>query len=85
MNIILTSDFKKQFSKLPKKIKESFYKRTQLFIDEQSHPLLRVHKLKGNLLGLRAFPVTGDYRVLYKIAGDEDIEFLDIGTHNQVY
>ncbi len=59
--------------------------RIQMFIDNQRHPLLRNHALKGTQEGLRAFSVTGDIRVIYRTVDENTIELLDIGTHNQVY
>ncbi|MDO8609629.1 MAG: type II toxin-antitoxin system mRNA interferase toxin, RelE/StbE family [bacterium] len=48
------------------------------------NPLLKDHKLIGSLNGLRAFSITGDVRVVYRIEGDI-LELYDIGSHNQVY
>lgn len=36
------------------------------------------------MAGKRAFWITGDIRVVYRVRGDT-VYFLDIGTHNQVY
>ena len=47
-------------------------------------PLLRTHKLKGELAGYWAFAVDDDLRVLFR--WDGDVAFLvDIGTHDEVY
>ena len=45
---------------------------------------LNDHGLKGNTRMYRAWSVTGDIRVIYRET-DEYYEFLDIGSHNQVY
>ena len=42
------------------------------------------HALHGDKLGLRAFSLTGDIRVIYRET-DQSFELIDIGTHNQVY
>lgn len=42
------------------------------------------HTLRGPLAGRRAFWMNNDYRVVYQAQGD-DLLFLDIGTHAQVY
>lgn len=42
------------------------------------------HSLAGSLVGKRAFSITGDIRVIYHEA-DQYYEFLDVGTHSQVY
>lgn len=58
--------------------------RLAMLLTNPLHPLLHDHPLKGNQSGRRAFSVTGDVRVIYRIV-DKTIELLDIGTHNQVY
>ena len=85
MEIIFTNSFKSKFDKLPKKIQEKFENRLEIFIKKPTHPLLKTHSLKGNLLGLRAFSVTGNYRVLYRMINPLTAKLIDIGTHNQVY
>lgn len=47
--------------------------------------MLNDHQLTGDLEGKRAFNITGDIRVVYRQIDEEAIEFLDIGSHNQVY
>jgi len=85
MRIFFTDAFKKRFKKLNSKIQKQFEARIGLFIKDTANPLLRNHPLKGNLVGLRAFSISGDYRVIYKILGKESIKLIDIGTHNQIY
>jgi mRNA-degrading endonuclease YafQ of YafQ-DinJ toxin-antitoxin module len=47
-------------------------------------PLLRTHKLKGDLADYWAFSVDGDLRVLFR--WDGDVCFLvNIGSHEEVY
>lgn len=50
---------------------------------ERSAPLFD-HALGGNMLGLRAFSVSGDVRVIY-YETDEAYVFTDVSTHAQVY
>ncbi|KKQ37311.1 MAG: Plasmid stabilization system [Candidatus Roizmanbacteria bacterium GW2011_GWA2_37_7] len=65
---------------LDKKFEEKF----NLFIADSKNPKLKDHKLFGSFKGLRAFSVTGNVRVVYRIVEDV-IELYDIGSHNQVY
>ncbi|MBI4235533.1 type II toxin-antitoxin system RelE/ParE family toxin [Candidatus Peregrinibacteria bacterium] len=85
MKIIFTDKFKKKFEKLPSKIQEKFGGRIDIFVKTPTNPLLKVHPLRGYLIGLRAFSVTGDYRVVYRILDKDSIKLVDIGTHAQVY
>ena len=47
-------------------------------------PLLRTHKLKGDLDAYWAFTVDDDLRVLFRWAGDEAF-LVNLGSHDQVY
>jgi addiction module RelE/StbE family toxin len=82
-----TKQFKRRlqqrYSHQPKVI-ERFQKHLELFREGIRREPLNDHPLTGKLKGLRAFSVGGDVRVVYREA-DEYIEFLDIGSHNQVY
>lgn len=85
MQIFFTERFKKNFAVLPTKIQKQFGKRIALFMDNPRNSILKTHLLKGNLAGFRAFSVTGDYRVIYKLIGHDSVKLVDIGTHSQVY
>ncbi len=65
-------------------LRERTDERIALFVQDPQDPLLKDHPLKGAKAGLRAFSVTGDYRVVYEWRGNVVI-FIDVGTHNQVY
>lgn len=77
-----TKNFKSRISPYPK-LKQKFVKCLDLFIEGERHSL-NDHRLIGTMKGLRSFSVTGDIRVVYRET-DDCVEFLDIGTHNQVY
>lgn len=66
------------------KLVERFEERLAAFAQgERGYPL-DDHALVGTLIGKRAFSVTADVRVVYEETAEEII-FLDIGTHAQVY
>lgn len=85
MQIVRTKIFKKNFDKLPSKIKMQFNERFLLFLENSSNPLLRNHALHGEMSGRKAFSISGDYRAIYRVVDHETLVFLNIGTHNQVY
>jgi len=66
------------------KLQKQFESRVRLFLNGERGNPLNDHALTGTKLGLRAFSITGDIRVVY-IETSETIIFLDVGTHNQVY
>ncbi len=54
------------------------------FATDPGDPLLRVHKLKGELRDYWAFTVDDDLRVLFR--WDDDVAFLvNLGSHDEVY
>lgn len=88
MKISYHKDFVKHFDKRIKShpnLVKKYKKRYKIFIENKSHPLLKDHKLKGELKGKRSFSITGDIRVIYRELSYNIVEFLDIGTHTQVY
>jgi addiction module RelE/StbE family toxin len=54
------------------------------FAADPRDPVLRTHKLKGDLDGYWAFTVDDDLRVLVRWAGDE-VFLVNLGSHDQVY
>jgi addiction module RelE/StbE family toxin len=64
--------------------KKQFAFRLQLFMEGVRDYPLDDHALVGSMKGLRAFSIGGDLRVVYRETA-EYYEFLDIGSHNQVY
>jgi len=85
MKLFYTKKFEKRFRLLDKKIQNQFFKRIEIFLKNPNYPSLKNHPLKGNLVGCRAFSVTGNYRVTFRYIGKEAIKLIDIGTRNQVY
>lgn len=68
-------------AKLVKKVAE----RIKLFQEDPTNPLLKDHGLTGEKSHPRAFWVTGDIRIVYLPVSEDEVIFLDIGSHNQVY
>ena len=60
-------------------------KRISLFKDNFRNPLLENHKLSGAKKELCSFSVTGNIRIVYLPVSDDEVIFIDIGSHNQVY
>ena len=54
------------------------------FAADPRDPLLRTHKLKGDLAGYWAFSVDEDLRVLFRWEGDAAF-LAHLGTHDEVY
>jgi len=67
------------------KLYDRFVERLKLFCRQSDNPILRDHSLVGKLNNNRAFSITSDIRVIYRIIDDGVVELFDIGTHDQVY
>jgi len=89
MDIAFSSSFKRAFKKrikIKKEIEELFWESIALFIQDPFHPLLKTHKLSGNLKNLWSFSVTYDVRVIFFFEdNNKKAIFIDIGSHDEVY
>ncbi|QQR55653.1 hypothetical protein IPG41_03715 [Candidatus Peregrinibacteria bacterium] len=67
-----------------------FIKQLELFLEDEFHPLLKTHELKGNRQGEWSFSVANDIRAIYRkeiVNGKTVIvfTFIDNGSHSKVY
>lgn len=54
------------------------------FAADPQDPLLRTHKLKGELADYWAFTVDDDLRVVFRWQGEEAF-LVNLGSHDEVY
>ena len=69
-------------------VAEALAETLQRLADDAFHPLLKTHKLKGNLAGSWACSVAYDLRIVFEFVqhdGAESVLLLSIGTHDEVY
>lgn len=66
-------------------LKKRFWEAVELFSKEPFNPRLRTHKLTGKLEGLLAFSVAFDCRLIFKFIDKNEVLFVDIGDHDEVY
>ena len=76
--------FKKRIANNPKLAKKT-KERIKLFLEDSGNPILKDHQLTGDKKDHRAFWVTGDIRIVYYPISKNEVIFIDIGGHNQVY
>ncbi len=79
--------FKKHFqSRIEnnRKLLKQFEERVALFMSGHRGQPINDHALAGSMKGLRSFSVSGDIRIIYREI-EAGYEFIDIGTHAQVY
>lgn len=85
MRITYSRVFKKMLRKQPVAIQEKFYERLTLFVKDKSNPLLSNHALSGEWAGCRSINITGDMRAVFEELDNECFEFIDIGSHSELY
>lgn len=86
MRIDFHKQFKKEYIKLTPQLQKKADKAIAKFTKNPMDITLRNHALAGRLKGKRSISVTGDLRIIFaETDNDNQVIFLRIGTHNQVY
>lgn len=88
MKIDFHTSFKKAYKNrisFHKKLAIQTETRITLFKSNPKDPVLKDHPLFGAKKGLRAFSISGDIRIVYIPVSEQEVIFVDIGSHNQVY
>lgn len=75
MKIAVSPRFKKNYKKLPKKIKEIAKDKEEIFRHDPFNLQLNTHKLSGKDKGCWAFWVTYSYRIKFVFLSDEKFYF----------
>ena len=77
--------FIKAYHKLSKKEQMKTDDRIRLFSKDPFSPKLENHALTGKYQGYRSINITGDYRAVYKEISKQEVVFVILGTHAQLY
>lgn len=77
--------FKKAYSKLPEKIKKSVGSKLVLFSKDPSEASLNNHPLLGKYNRYRSINITGDYHAIYRYLNEDEVIFVKLGTHSELY
>lgn len=87
MKLRFDEDLIKELGKL-RKINNKLFKKIdaalKVFRDNPRHTSLRLHKLSGTLRNRWSLSVGMDYRLIF-VWTDDEVYFIDIGTHDEVY
>ena len=84
MRFIASSAFKRRAKKLKEPQASMLTAALRRFARDPQDPLLRTHKLKGELASYWAFSVDADLRVLLRWEGNEAL-LVSLGSHDEVY
>lgn len=77
--------FEKQYKKLRKNEQHRVKERLALFIQDEFHPVLNNHPLRGKYQGYRSINMTGDLRAIYKHQSPDLRIFVTVDTHSNLY
>ena len=67
-------------------LRERYFKTLLLLEQDPFHPSLRLHPLKGKLTGLHSASISLQYRITLELeVRDNEILFIDVGSHGEVY
>ena len=80
-NIFTHSHFDKSYKKLSKEVKEKAKEKEKIFREDPFDPRLRTHKLSGKEKEIWAFWIDYHYRIKLVFLDNNEVLFLDIGTH----
>ncbi len=82
LRVEYSSDFVRKYGKLSKPLREETKERIEEFKDTKNHQKLRVHKLKGDMLGFLAFSINYRDRIIFQFSKDKKVAYLlNIGDH----
>ncbi len=85
MKYHLHKSFVKAYRKLPDKLKKAVKEKLVLFCEDPFLQELNNHALTGKYQGYRSINITGDYRAVYKEIGKQEVIFVILGSHSQIY
>jgi mRNA interferase YafQ len=84
VRVVTSSSFLRRARKLRPPRSELLRAALRRFEADPRDPLLRTHKLKGDLADYWAFSVDDDLRVLFRWEG-ETCFLVSLGTHDEIY
>lgn len=79
--IYYSNYFYAALNKISDKAKMDFLKKESFFIKNPFHPSLKTHKLHGKYKDYYAFQINYQYRLMFKFLNDNEVIFVNIGTH----
>lgn len=82
MKIIYHPKFKKEYKKLPTKIKNLACKKEEIFRVNNFDHRLNTHKLHGGLADFWSFSVNYKYRIIFEFIDNDTVRFYAIGNHD---
>ena len=82
MELQYSPKFLRQYGKLSQEQQEEVDEKLTLFKENQQHPFLKTHKLKGRLQECWSFSVNYKDRIIFEYEDKKTISLLNIGDHS---
>lgn len=81
MRITVSPRFEKNYKSLPKRIKQKAKEQELFFRKNPFDPRLKTHRLTGREKEAWAFSINYSYRIKFIFLTEDEVLFLDVGTH----
>jgi len=81
MRITVSPRFEKNYKSLPKRIKQKAKEQELFFRKNPFDPCLKTHRLTGREKEAWAFSINYSYRIKFIFLTEDEVLFLDVGTH----
>ena len=76
----------KSFLKKHSELRQRYFKTLLLLEQNPLHPSLRLHPMRGRLTGLHSVSISMRYRITLELElREQEIVFVNIGSHGEVY
>lgn len=85
MEILLSDEFKENFSFLDSRIQRRADKQIIIFKNNPFYPSLNTEKLSPKARGLWNFRIDRRYRVIFEFVKENKVLFLTVGPHDWIY
>ena len=85
MQINYSKKFIKLLRKINPEIKDYLKEKILIFRINKFDPRINNHKLKGKFKKYRSINITGDYRAIFEEIAEDNVYFVSIGTHSELY
>lgn len=76
----------KSFLRKHSELRQRYFKTLLLLEQNPLHPSLRLHPMRGRLTGLHSVSISMRYRITLELElREQEIVFVNIGSHGEVY
>lgn len=82
INVVYKPTFVRSLGKFEPELQEEVFEKIELFKKRSNHKALKVHKLKGGLMGRYSFSVNYKVRIVFRYLSKDEAVLLIVGDHD---